>query len=116
MGDHGIKRNASGYYDEPCYKAVTAGPQPGEIWVFSKTNGPRLVLANNGTYCNVLKLYEEGQEGEIRIMGRVQMYVNPLKATYVRTGDLTQYIKSIAAPEFKAIHRACVRALGTAKE
>lgn len=116
MKDHGIKKNASGYYDEPCYKAVTAGPQPGEIWVFCKTNGPRLVLANNGTYCNVLKLYEEYKDGDIRVMGRVPMYVNPLKATYVRTADLTQYVKSIPDPEFKAIHRACVRALGHTKE
>ena len=116
MRDFGIKKNASGYRDDPCYKAVTAGPQPGEIWIFSKTGGPRLVLANNGTYCNVLKLYEEGMEGEIRVIGRTPMYVNPLKATYVRTADLAQYVKSIPQPEFKAIHRACVRALGTTKE
>ena len=102
MRDHGIRKNASGYIDDPCYKAVTAGP--------------RLVLANNETYCSVLKLYEEGQEGEIRIMGRTPMYVNPLKATYVRTADLITYVKSIPAPEFKVIHRACVRALGIAKE
>ena len=116
MGDFGIRKNASGYIDDPCYHAVTAGPRPGEIWVFSKTNSPPLVLANNGTYCNVLKLYEEGMEGELRIMGRVPMYVNPLKVTYARTSDLITYVKSIPDPEFKVIHRACVRALGTAKE
>lgn len=116
MRDFGIRKNASGYIDDPCYKAVTAGPQPGEIWVFSKTNGPRLVLSNNGTYCNILKLYEEGKEGEIRVMGRVPMYVNPLKATYARTSDLITYVKSIPDPEFKVIHRACIRALGTTKE
>lgn len=32
MRDEELKRNGSGYYDETAYKAMTAGPQPGEIW------------------------------------------------------------------------------------
>ena len=112
MKDHGIKRNASGYYDEPCYKAVTAGPQPGEVWISSKTGEPRLILANNGTYCNVLKMYDDWQEGEIRVMCRVPMFVNPIKITYARTAELKQYIKSIPEAEFKVIHKAAIRALG----
>lgn len=116
MKDFGVKKNASGYYDEPCYKAVTSGPQPGEIWIFSKTGDYRLILANNGHLCNVLKLYEAYQDDEIRVLCRVPMYVNPLKATYARTADLTQYVKSIPENEFRIIHRAAVRALALVKE
>ena len=111
MKDRDLKRNASGYIDDPCYKAVTAGPQPGEIWTNRKSGLPSLVLANNGALCLCLKLYEDYMDGEIRVMGRVPMYVNPLKVTYARTADLATYVKSIPDPEFKVIHRACVRAL-----
>ena len=116
MGNFGIRKNASGYRDDPCYHAVASGPQPGEIWTNRKGELPSLILANNGPLCLCLKLYEDWQEGEIRVMGRVPMYANPLKVTYARTQDLTTYVKSIPAPEFKVIHRACVRALGTVKE
>lgn len=116
MGDFGVKKNASGYRDDPCYHAVTAGPQPGEIWTNRKSDLPSLILANNGPLCLCLKLYEDYQDGEIRILARVPMYANPLKVTYARTADLATYVKSIPWPEFRAIHRACVRALGTTKE
>lgn len=116
MKDHGVKKNASGYYDEPCYKAVTAGPRPGEIWTNRKGDLPSLILANNGALCICLKLYEERMDGEICVLARVPMYANPLKVTYARTADLTQYVKSIPEAEFKAIHRAAVRALGHTKE
>lgn len=111
MKDFGVKKNASGYRDDPCYKAVISGPQPGEIWTNRKSDLPSLVLANNGPLCLCLKLYEGYMDGEIRVMGRVPMYVNPLKVTYARTADLATYVKSIPDPEFKVIHRACVRAL-----
>lgn len=116
MKDHGVKKNASGYYDEPCYKAATAGARPGEIWLNRKSNLPSLILANNGALCICLKLYEDYMDGEIRVLARVPMYANPLKVTYARTADLTQYVKSIPEREFKVIHRADVRALGNTKE
>ncbi len=116
MRDRGMRKNASGYIDDPCYKAVISGPQPGEIWTNRKGDLPSLILANNGPICLCLKMYEDYMDGEIRVMARVPMYVNPLKVTYARTADLNTYVKSIPAPEFKVIHRACVRALGIAKE
>ncbi len=116
MKDHGVKKNASGYYDEPCYKAVTAGPRPGEIWTNRKGDLPSLVLANNGALCSCLKLYEERMDGEICVLARVPMYANPLKVTYARTADLTQYVKTIPEREFKVIHRAAVRAVTGTKE
>lgn len=116
MRKFGVNKNASGYYDDTAYKAMTAGPQPGEIWTHGKGNLPSLVLANNGSLCLCLKLYEDYKEGEIRVTGRVPMYVNPLKVTYARTPDLITFMKSIPGAEFKVIHRACVRALGIVKE
>jgi hypothetical protein len=116
MRKFGVNKNASGYYDDTAYKAMTAGPQPGEIWTNRKGDLPSLILANNGPLCLCLKMYEDYMDGEIRVMGRVPMYVNPLKVTYARTADLMTYVKSIPGPEFKVIHRACVRALGIAKE
>lgn len=111
MKDFGVKRNASGYYDETCYKGITAGPSPGEIWLHSKSGAYCLIVSDNGGICNCLKMYENYQEGEISVLARVPMYVNPLKITYARTTDLTQYVKSIPEAEFKAIHRAVLRAL-----
>ena len=111
MKDHGVKKNASGYYDEPCYKAATAGPRPGEIYLHRKSDLPSLILANNGPLCICLKLYELRLDGEICVMARVPMFVNPKKITYARTEDLTQYVKSIREAEFKTIHQAAVRAL-----
>lgn len=112
MKEFGMKKNASGYYDETCYKGITTGPQPGEICVFAKAGDYRLIIANNGALCSCLKLYEDYQEGEIRILCRVPMYVNPLKVTYARTSDLTQFVKSIPEAEYRIIHRAVLRALG----
>ena len=112
MRDHGIRRNASGYIDEPCYQAAKAGAQPGEIWACSLTGDYRLIVSNNGETCIVLKLYDTWREDEVRVMARVPMWANPLKICYLKTADLTTYIKSVPEKEFDAIHRACVRALG----
>jgi len=112
MGEFGVRKNASGYYDDTCYKGITTGPQPGEIYVSARTGDYRLIIANNGALCNCLKLYEGCQEGEIRVLCRVPMYVNPLKVSYAHTPELTQFIKSIPESEFKVIHRAVIRALG----
>lgn len=116
MKDHGVKKNASGYYDEPCYKAATSGPQPGEIWLNRKSDLPSLILANNGDLLICLKLYEIRMDGEICVSARVPMYANPKKITYARTSDLTQYVKSIRESEFKIIRQAAIRALIGTKE
>lgn len=116
MKDFGVKKNASGYYDEPCYKDATSGPRPGEIYLHRKSDQPSLILANNGDLCICLKLYELRLDGEICVLARVPMFVNPLKVTYARTADLTQYVKSIPEREFKVIHQAAVRALTGTKE
>lgn len=116
MKDFGVKKNASGYYDEPCYKAATASPRPGEIYLHRKSDQPSLILAENGEYCLCLKLYDLRLDGEICVLARVPMYVNPKKVTYARTADLTQYVKSIPEREFKIIHQAAVRALIGTKE
>lgn len=116
MKDQDVKKNASGYYDETCYKAAMSGPQPGEIWLHRKSEQPSLILANNGPLCICLKLYELRLDGEICVMARVPMFVNPYKVTYARTADLTQYVKSIPEREYKIIHQAAVRALIGTKE
>lgn len=116
MKDFGVRKNASNYYDETCHKAVTAGPQPGEIWKSTRDGECRLILANNGALCCCLKLYDTYQDGEYRVIARAVMYVNPLKPCYAHTHDLAQYVKSLPDAEFKMIHRAVMKAIGGTKE
>ena len=112
MGDHGIKKNASGYYDEPCYKAVTAGPQPGEIYTHRTHSDYVLILNSSGPVSACLKLEDKPREGKIMVMAKVPMYTDPLKVSYVYEDLLGAFVKQVKEPEFKAIKKAVARALG----
>lgn len=112
MKDKELKLNASGYYDEPCYKAMTAPPKPGEIWVHNTSGAYMLVLANKNTTCSTLRLLDVEKPGSIPVMCKAQMYTTPIMVGYCFESLLTQYVKTVPAEEFTTIRLEVARALG----
>lgn len=111
-----LKRNASGYIDEPCYQAVTAGPRPGEIYAHTMSSDYMLILSTQGNVSACLKLEDKPREGKIRVLARVPLYTDPLKVCYCFHDLLGAYIKSVPDAEFAGVRRAVARALGLTKE
>lgn len=111
-----LRRNASGYIDEPCYQAVTAGPRPGEIYAHTMSSDYMLILATNGNVSACLKLEEKPREGKIRVLARVPMYIDPIKVCYCFHNLLGAYIKSVPDAEFSGVRRAVAKALGLTRE
>lgn len=112
MKDADLKRNASGYYDETAYKAITAPPKAGEIW--SNKDGTKcwLILQNNGIACSTLLLNKEEKENSIKVMGRVPMYTNPVMIGYTFTVYITTFVKTIPAANLAEVQKAVGEALG----
>ena len=114
MKDNDLKRNASGYYDEPCYKAVTAPPKAGEIWVHAKSGAYMLVIANHNGVCSTLRLSETEREDSITVNCKVPMYTTPIMLGYCFENLLTQFVKTVKAEEFTAVQRGIGKVLGIA--
>lgn len=112
MNDKDLKRNASGYVDEPCYKAVTAPPRPGEIWIHSKSGAQMLVLANVNGICPTLRLVEVCGEGSVPVTGKTMMYVKPYMIGYCFDNLLTEYVKSVKGEEMTAVRNGMVKSMG----
>ena len=112
MNDKDLKRNASGYVDEPCYKAVTAPPRPGEIWIHSKSGAQLLVLANVNGVCPTLRLVDVSGEGSIPVTGKAMMYVKPCMIGYCFDNLLSEYVKSIKGEEMAAIRKGIAKVMG----
>lgn len=111
-----LRRNASGYIDEPCYQAVTAGPRPGEIYAHNVSSDYMLILATNGNVSACLKLEDKPREGKIMVLARVPLYTDPLKVCYCFHDLLGAYIKSVPDAEFAGVRRAVARELGLTRE
>lgn len=113
MNDKELKLNASGYKDEPCYKAIKAVdmPKPGEIYIHGDTGRHVLVLNHVNGVCAILNLTEQEREDRIPVMVRVKMYTNPIMITYAFTSALAQYVKTITDDEFAVIRNAVANAL-----
>ena len=112
MKDKELKLNASGYYDEPCYKAITASPKPGEIWVHNQSGAYTLVMANVNGVCPTLRLNEQEKDGCITVTCKVPMYTHPAFMGYVFEGNLSQYVKTVKEEEFKAVKQRVAEVLG----
>lgn len=112
MNESDLKRNASGYYDEPCYKACTALPKAGEIWADSNGYKHWLVICGRDTVCSTLLLDTKEKENSIMVMGRVPMYTDPIMIGYTFTDKMTQFVKTVKAEEFTKVQRAVGTALG----
>lgn len=115
MGDFGIKRNASGYYDETPYKAIIKGPQPGEIWTHRTLTDYALILARDERVCAMLKLDDRFREGKICVRARAQMYTDPLKISYCFHDQLGAYVKTLPEKEFSSVQRIVAETLGITK-
>lgn len=116
MNDKDLKRNASGYVDEPCYRAVTAPPRPGEIWLHSKSGAQMLVLANVDGICPTLKLVDVNGEGSVSVTGKTVMYAKPYMIGYCFENLLTEFVKSVKGEEMMAIRKGMVKTMGLAEE
>ena len=115
MSDFGIKRNASGYYDETPYKAIRKGPQPGEIWTHRTISDYVLVLARDERVCAMLRLDDRFREGKIVVRARSQMYTDPLKLSYCFHDQLGAYVKTLPEKEFEGVKKIVAQTLGLVK-
>ena len=113
--ENDLKRNASGYTDEPCYRAVTAPPRPGEIWIHGKSGAYMLVLANVNGVCPTLRLSDKADEGTVPVMCRTQMYVKPVMIGYCFENLLTEFVKIVKGNEMEAVRKGVVQALWLGK-
>lgn len=112
MKDNDLKRNGSGYYDEPCYKTITAPPKPGEIWTHKTSGAYMLVVASvNGVY-STLRLTEVEKEGCVPVMCKTPMYTTPIMLGYCFENMLADFVKTVKGDEFTAVQRAIGKTLG----
>lgn len=112
MKDADLKRNASGYYDETAYKAITAPPKAGEIWTNKDGKKCWLILRNNGDVCSTLLLGKEERENNIKVMAKVPMYTNPVMIGYTFTVYISTFVKTIPAANMAEVQKAVGEALG----
>ena len=112
MKDNDLKRNASGYYDEPCYQTVTAPPKPGEIWTHKTSGAYMLVVSSlNGVY-STLRLTDVEREGGVKVMCKTPMYATPIMLGYCFENMLADFVKAVKCDEFTAVQRAVGKVLG----
>ena len=112
MKDKELKLNASGYYDEPCYKAITAPPKPGEIWLHGTSGHFLLVIANQNGVCSTIRLVDQEKEGSNMVTGTVPMYAKPIMLGYCFEHMLQSYVKTVKDEEFEKMKRGSAFALG----
>ena len=112
MKDNDLKRNASGYYDETCYKGITAPPKAGEIWKHSRSGDYVLILAVNNRVCSILKLTDRECTDCIPVVCKAQMFTSPSMVAYVFNESIGEYVKSLKKEEFSEIQKAVAKALG----
>lgn len=112
MKDADLKRNASGYYDETCYKGITAPPRPGEIWTNKDITKCWLVLQTRDNVCSTLLLGKEAKENSIQVMARVPMYTDPVMIGYTFTDMMTAFVKKVPEDNFRAVKEAVAKAMG----
>ena len=116
MKDADLKRNASGYYDETPYKAITAPPLPGEIWTHKTHSDYVLILASNEKFSVVLKLDDKPREGKIVVYVRGPMYTDPMKVSYLYHDLLGAYVRTLPDMDFAGVRQTVDRKLGLTKE
>ena len=117
MDNRDLKRNASGYYDETLYKAMTTGPKPGEIWTHNTSGAYMIVVANVGGVCVALRINEnQRDEYSLPVTVHTQMWANPQFLGNCRCIVLSNYAKTADKEEFEAIKSRIAEFLDLAVE
>jgi hypothetical protein len=117
MKDADLKRNASGYYDETCYKAITSPPKAGEVWQYRMTGAYMLVLGGNEKITSCLKLvknftvFESPSIISVTI-GEEELYTDPVMIDYTFNDKLEGYVTKLPADQMKAVQKAVGKYLG----
>lgn len=112
MKEFDIKRNASGYYDDTAYKAMTTDPKPGEIWLHGTSGHYLLIISNINGVCSTLRLTDRERPDAIKVTFRTPMYTTPIMIGYCFATVLSQYVKSVTEEEFQAVRYGVADALG----
>lgn len=116
MKDADLKRNASGYYDETPYKAITALPHPGEIYTHATHSDYVLILNSNEKFSVVLRLDDKPREGKIVVYIKKAMYTDPMKVSYLYNDLLGAYVRTLPELDFAGVRKTVSRVLGLTKE
>ena len=112
-----MRKNASGYYDETAYKAMTTGPKPGEIWTHNTSGAYILVVANVGGVCVTLRLNDNARDANsLPVTARTQMWVNPQFLGYCFSTMLGQFVKMANKDEFEAVKSGIAEVLDLVEE
>lgn len=113
MDNRDLKRNASGYYDETPYKAMTTGPKPGDVWV-RQDGANMLVIVVNGNICNTLRMNDTQKDANsIEIKhGDRSWWVNAPYIGFIRAGDLVSYEFNVEDEQLMSIKTEIGEALG----
>lgn len=110
MGDFGIKKNVSNYYDETAYKGIKSAdtPKSGEIWTFA--GNEYLIIHNSGKICNVLKLWDNSSF-PLTVYSRSVKYADPAWVQFIFTDTAETFIKAVSDTDFKRYKEAIAKAL-----
>lgn len=115
--DMDMRKNASGYYDETAYKAMTTGPKAGEIWTHNTSGAYMLVVANVGGVYVTLRINDNARDANsLPVMVRTQMWVNPQFLGYCFSTMLGQFVKLANKDEFEAVKSGIAEALDLVAE
>lgn len=95
-------RNGFGYVDLTLYQAINDAPKGGEIWTHG-SGAEMLILKNHGTICTVIKLTNVSKPESVEVISRQIMYADLRFVQYAFAKDMAQYVKTLPAPEYKAI-------------
>ncbi len=115
MKDADLKRNASGYYDETAYKAITAPPKAGEIWQYKMTGAYMLVLGGNEKVTSCLKLVKTpiDPDGMFPLeIGKEILYTDPVMIGYTFNDKLDSYVTKLHPEQMKAVQKEVGKYLG----
>lgn len=117
MSTNRLKRNAAGYRDDTAYKGITGAAHPGEIWIYSTSQGKDktfLILQNHERFCSALALLNDPDENCIRVegVGGLVLYTDPRMVQYVYNSELKEYIARTTDSCFENVLEEIAAALG----
>lgn len=112
MADFGMNRNASGYRDDTAYKAFMGMAKPGDVWTAKDGRQKVLILKNQGSFCNCLRLLDnQVHQRCIEVNSAETMYTDPAMLQYLFNEYLGTFVQRLPAAEFDRVLDAVEDAL-----